>query len=316
MTEHSVQADTSNDAMQRRLKQQVLDLLAVLLVLTCVAVWMTDGMSRSLWFGLVSAALCVGGALAYRRQLHHSPFVVVIGLTLLTIAGLDEPYISRAFSVAVLIPAAAGALLVEGPWVIAVAAGSYGGLLVRGGTQSSYAEPATLLIYTAIVAAVAILRFAADRADRALQTLDAAKAELHVAHAERDQLAALLEQADGVVVRLSAELCILPIVGRLEGRRANRMIEVLLRHFEQQKPRLVIVDVAGIAAIDQTAAALLQQILRVPQLVGCQVVLSGTSASALDPFVRVGISFASVEIVPSPGDVLLRYFHGLPPRGN
>lgn len=107
-----------------------------------------------------------------------------------------------------------------------------------------------------------------------------------------DELQASLTQQEALfetVLALSApllpvwsEVVVLPVIGQLDARRSNRLLEALLEGVVEQQATTAIIDVTGLANVDDQSMHTLMQATRATQLLGCRVLLAGvTPATAL-----------------------------------
>lgn len=97
----------------------------------------------------------------------------------------------------------------------------------------------------------------------------------------------LMPILDGVVV--------LPIVGHLDGQRAEDLTTTLLQGVVRHRARVVILDVTGIAAMDTHVVRLLLQAAQATELLGAQVFLVGIRAPIAQILVDQHIDLRSVK---------------------
>jgi anti-anti-sigma regulatory factor len=80
------------------------------------------------------------------------------------------------------------------------------------------------------------------------------------------------------VMIIVAGVLFAPIVGHLDSRRTHALTSRLLESVNAQRGKVVIVDIAGVNAIDTAVARGLLNAAQALRLLGCEVVLSGISA--------------------------------------
>lgn len=97
----------------------------------------------------------------------------------------------------------------------------------------------------------------------------------------------LIPLADGVVV--------LPIVGTVDSRRAQQIMETLLEGIAGQQAEVAILDITGVRVVDAQVANALLQAARAARLLGAQVVLSGISAEVAQSLVGLGTEMSSLS---------------------
>jgi anti-anti-sigma regulatory factor len=81
------------------------------------------------------------------------------------------------------------------------------------------------------------------------------------------------------VVPLQNDTLLLPLVGYFDQQRSEELIRDLLAAIQQRRARTVMLDVTGIADLDQPTAALLSRAAESARLLGCSVYLIGVQAS-------------------------------------
>lgn len=122
---------------------------------------------------------------------------------------------------------------------------------------------------------------------------------------QQQQLAELVTTLETSAVPLADGVVFASIVGHVDSRRAQEINQRLLASASQQRARLVIIDIAGVSAVDTTVARALLQIAQALRLLGCEVTISGISASAALTLTHLGVDMQGVTTVRSPQDALL-----------
>jgi rsbT co-antagonist protein RsbR len=120
------------------------------------------------------------------------------------------------------------------------------------------------------------------------QLMAAAQAEIS------DQRSAILALSSPVI-QVWDEILTLPLIGQIDSRRAQVIIEGLLTAIVEHQARYVIVDITGVAMIDTLVASYIISAARAAQLLGSQVVLSGISPEIAQTLVQIG--FDSAQLV-------------------
>jgi anti-anti-sigma regulatory factor len=106
------------------------------------------------------------------------------------------------------------------------------------------------------------------------------------------------------LIPLNHGIALLPLVGYIDGVRAEGIQQALLEGIHRLQARYVIIDITGIPSIDQTAAQALIQAVRAAQLLGTQVVMSGISASIAEHLIRDHISLQGIATISSLGEAI------------
>jgi anti-anti-sigma regulatory factor len=97
-------------------------------------------------------------------------------------------------------------------------------------------------------------------------------------------------------------------VGNLVSQRAEQIARRLLEQVHSSHVRLVILDVAGVVLVDATATTAINGIMRALRLLGCEVVLTGISASVAAALADDGAHLAELAVAASPETALSQYW--------
>lgn len=97
----------------------------------------------------------------------------------------------------------------------------------------------------------------------------------------------LLPVWDGVVV--------LPIVGHVDARRGQTILDALLHGIAERRARVAILDITGIAVVDTSAITVLTHAVQAAALIGATPMLAGISATTAHLMVQQGIADLRVQ---------------------
>jgi anti-anti-sigma regulatory factor len=200
-------------------------------------------------------------------------------------------------------------------------------LLAAPGAVNIAVGSAILVFFVAFMGCLAgreterALNAAADHARR----LSDAQAETAAHAASLATQAEALAQAEQVQRSLVAQLetptvgiadgvLLAPIVGVMDSRRAQLLSERLLQQVSAQRCRLLIFDLTGLAVVDTAVAQALLQLVQAVRLLGCEVVVTGISATVAGTITALGIDLEGVRTLRSPQDVLLSRVAGPSPN--
>lgn len=261
----------------------------------------------------------------YWRGHDYVRYLVLISNVLATVVATGPTYVSEHPSITLLMPAVL-AMIVAGPIeIVASALATYLGLLIRAGGTGVYTDPITMLLFTMVTGGIVIGRLIADtaqraalqnaaRAEQALATTEQQARELaesnHLLEDQLNQQQRLLDLVTTLetpVIALAHGMLFAPIVGHVDTRRAQSLTNRLLHAAHEQRARLVVLDVTGVAMIDTAVARALTQMVQSLRLLGCDVAISGISAPIAATMVQMDLTFQDVTIVRSPQEALLRY---------
>ena len=99
------------------------------------------------------------------------------------------------------------------------------------------------------------------------------------------------------VLQLREHLLILPIIGALDSPRARQLTEQLLGAIRQNRARVVVIDVTGVATIDRTVANHLVQTVEASRLMGASTILTGLSSEIAQTLVDLEVDLSMMRTV-------------------
>ncbi|MGG0592596.1 STAS domain-containing protein [Priestia megaterium] len=97
------------------------------------------------------------------------------------------------------------------------------------------------------------------------------------------------------VVRMTEEIGILPLVGDLDTKRAQYLMESALEKGSQYKLKWLIIDLSAVPIIDTMVADQLFKVIAGLQLIGIEVVISGIRPEIAQTMVNLGIKIEEVK---------------------
>jgi anti-anti-sigma regulatory factor len=261
--------------------------------------------------------------LYWRGWRYASHTIVLVGIL---ISGLIPPdaRITRETVLSLLIPPVIAMILGRPSWVVVSALATPIVLLIRTGGEGLDAGPPVVILYGMVVGGMALARLVTDTAQRDAQA-NARRADDEKLHAEQqaqelaaanEQMAAQIEQQRRLIdlvaaleiplVALAEGVLLAPIVGHLDARRAQAFMTRLLQEAQSLRARMIVLDIAGVAAVDTSVAHALLDTSRALRLLGCEVALSGISATVAATMTSLGVDLADVAIVRGPQEALAR----------
>src|SRR5919109_2525271 len=99
------------------------------------------------------------------------------------------------------------------------------------------------------------------------------------------------------VLQVRERLLILPIIGVIDPQRARQVTEQLLRGIRQNRAKVVVVDITGVASIDLTVANHLVQTVEASRLMGAGVIITGLSSEIAQTLVTIGVDLSKMNAV-------------------
>lgn len=146
--------------------------------------------------------------------------------------------------------------------------------------------------------------FQEQAAQLEVRQLESQLSELKAAFEEKTRLLELIRQASTPIAPVHEGILVVPLVGVLDGFRAEVLTEKLLTGITQSRAQVVIVDISGVPVFDAEAA---QHVLRAAQavrLLGSQMILVGLSPEIARTIVDLGLELSGLRTLGSLQDGL------------
>ncbi|HZX30897.1 MAG TPA: protoglobin domain-containing protein [Rhodocyclaceae bacterium] len=99
------------------------------------------------------------------------------------------------------------------------------------------------------------------------------------------------------VLQVRERLLILPIIGIIDTYRARQLTENLLKAIRDNRAKVVVIDITGVAAVDSRVANHLLQTVAAAKLMGATVIITGLSAEVAQTLVTLGVDLSSLNTV-------------------
>jgi PAS domain S-box-containing protein len=120
-----------------------------------------------------------------------------------------------------------------------------------------------------------------------------AHAEQHQAEIIAQQSATLAELSTPLL-RISDTTVVMPLVGAIDSRRIEQIMENLLTGVAQSQARAVILDITGVPIVDTQVASALIRASQAVSLLGSQVILTGIRPEVAQTLVGLGVELQSI----------------------
>lgn len=98
-----------------------------------------------------------------------------------------------------------------------------------------------------------------------------------------------LRELSTPLLPISSNVVLMPIVGAIDSRRAQQVMEALLEGVPAFNAEIAIVDITGVQVVDTQVANAFIQAARAVQLLGAQVVLTGIRPEVAQTLVQLGV---------------------------
>jgi rsbT co-antagonist protein RsbR len=201
-------------------------------------------------------------------------------------------------------------------------------LLFRAGGQGVYINPITFALCGIVIGSIILGRLITDTAQRtAEENAQHAEHQKQIAEEQARELAEanelmstqldqqkelldLVATLETPAVPLAEGVLFAPIIGHIDSRRAQALTTRLLHEASTQRARLVVLDITGVTIVDTAVAKALLNTTRALQLLGCQVTVSGISASVAITLTQLGVHLQDVATARNPQEALAQHIGG------
>ncbi len=176
--------------------------------------------------------------------------------------------------------------------------------------ESGSAQPddASIPLLARLADRVAVALDAAHVFQARSQTID----ELHHLMAEQRVLQATVLELSAPLLPLLPGVLVLPLIGSIDGIRAERILETELNAIIREQAKVVLVDITGTAVVDTNVAMQLVRSASAALLLGCRTILVGVRPEVAQTLVGLGIDLQGIATRSTLADGLqaaLRIVH-------
>lgn len=112
------------------------------------------------------------------------------------------------------------------------------------------------------------------------------------------QQAALLEISTPLIP-VSDNAMVMPIIGSIDARRAQQILETLLEGIASHHTSIAIIDITGVQIVDTQVARTLIQAAQAARLLGTQVILTGIRPEVAQTLVHLGADLHDMQTLSS-----------------
>ena len=109
----------------------------------------------------------------------------------------------------------------------------------------------------------------------------------------RIQNATLMELSTPLIP-FSDEVVVMPLIGTVDSRRAQHVLDTLLHGISESRARFAILDITGVSVVDTQVANALLRAAQAVQLLGAQVILTGIRPEVAQTLVGLGADLHSI----------------------
>jgi PAS domain S-box-containing protein len=106
--------------------------------------------------------------------------------------------------------------------------------------------------------------------------------------------ALLLEELSTPLIPISNTTLVMPLIGRIDTRRASQIIETLLTGITSHQATMAIVDITGVNVVDTQVAHVLIRAAQAVKLLGAQLLLTGLRPEVAQALVSLGVDLRDI----------------------
>ena len=118
-----------------------------------------------------------------------------------------------------------------------------------------------------------------------------------------EQNRAMMEMSTPVT-SIWEDVLMLPIVGVLDSKRAQDLMNNVLDKIAGTRSKVIILDISGVAVVDTAVANHIIKITKATKLMGCDCLVSGVSPAIAETIVELGIDVESLSTTSTLRDAL------------
>jgi PAS domain S-box-containing protein len=112
---------------------------------------------------------------------------------------------------------------------------------------------------------------------------------------DRTKQAALIMEMSTPVMRLWDSILLLPIVGLVDSKRVQLIMETVLQRIVDYETKVIILDIQGVPSVDSAVANHLIKVTQATKLMGCTCIVTGISPEISQALVNLGIELTDIS---------------------
>ncbi len=106
------------------------------------------------------------------------------------------------------------------------------------------------------------------------------------------------------VTQIWEGILLLPLVGLIDSKRAQDIMDASLEKIAETQARIFILDISGVGVVDTAVANYLIKVTKATRLMGCQSTISGVSPAIAQTITELGIDVGNVRTTANMRDAL------------
>ena len=129
-----------------------------------------------------------------------------------------------------------------------------------------------------------------DISARKAAEMDRLNMQEEIIRAQQDAL----RELNSPLIPVSDDTVVMPLIGTIDSRRAQDVMENLLQGIEQNHASVAIIDITGVPVVDTQVANALIQAAQAAQLLGAKVALTGIRPEVAQTLVGLGVDLSGI----------------------
>lgn len=113
------------------------------------------------------------------------------------------------------------------------------------------------------------------------------------------------------VTQIWDSILLLPVVGIVDSKRAQDIMNAVLSAIKETQSRIFILDISGVAIVDTAVANHFIKITKATRLMGCESTISGISPAIAQTMIELGIDVGTIKTTANMMDALNDSFRRL-----
>jgi rsbT co-antagonist protein RsbR len=113
-------------------------------------------------------------------------------------------------------------------------------------------------------------------------------------HDELREQAEVIRKMSTPLIPISDEIMVMPLVGAVDPERADQILESILSGIAANHPRVAIIDITALAAVDADVANTILRAAAAARLLGVDVYLTGMRAEVARTLIGTGLDLSGV----------------------
>jgi anti-anti-sigma regulatory factor len=105
----------------------------------------------------------------------------------------------------------------------------------------------------------------------------------------------LVRQLQTPILQLWDDVLCLPVIGMVDSRRSQEMMETLLKEIVENRCKYVIIDITGVEIVDTRTADHFVKVMKSAELLGTRCVMTGIRPAVAQTLVELGVDLSSIK---------------------